>query len=434
MLERLLQNTRKGKSRSSRDKSGSAARDSTDGDPEDNDDPNDMHGFLFKAGRTFGNWHERWFVLKGKFLYGYRTERDKNYNDIIHMTGYSISKLADKVGFYGFKLTPPETTGERSSQPKALYCKNESDREAWVQALTVAASEGAFTVHVRDDREASWGCRMNFSTWKITQVEPKGQMEKLGVKQGYRLVQVNGLEVREHPKEVEAILEKGVECEITFITNDDDDSVTESKSSRRVSSPRAAPMNRHLKKLIRADAENKLKILQKFLYKIESTQSRVDTLSSQANSLKRHMGSNAQEEVQNRDRQIGRLEKKVLQLETQLKYKNEFIEEMRKKFKLQVEETTKRVRKESMAMVEFHTSKAEEDMQEMHERAQQMQEKLQSELFKAENDYDEQRNLLSDAQTDKIHLIKSVSAEFSRLRDYINELEEKLEAQKGWFF
>merc|ERR1719461_1611568 len=63
MLERLLQNTRKKTSR--REKSSSAARDSTDGDPEDNDDPNDMHGFLFKVGRTFGNWHERWFVLKG---------------------------------------------------------------------------------------------------------------------------------------------------------------------------------------------------------------------------------------------------------------------------------------------------------------------------------------------------------------------------------
>merc|ERR1719195_1713149 len=141
MLQRLLQNTRK-KSRS-RDKSASSDRGrSTTTGPDENDEPNDMDGFLFKVGRTFGNWHERWFVLKGKFLYGYRTERDKNYNDIIHMTGYQISKLDDKVGFYGFKLSPPESTGERSNQPKALYCKNESDREAWVQALTAAASEG----------------------------------------------------------------------------------------------------------------------------------------------------------------------------------------------------------------------------------------------------------------------------------------------------
>ena len=64
------------------------------------------------------------------------------------------------------------------------------------------------------------------------------------------------------------------------------------------------------------------------------------------------MGSNG-EELQNRDRKIKRLEAKVLQLETQLQFKNDFIEEMRKKFKLQVEEQKERVRKESMAMVEY---------------------------------------------------------------------------------
>merc|ERR1711879_913600 len=74
-LERLLQNARKKSSRSRGNKSNS---------PEDQEEPNDMEGFLFKVGRTFGNWHERWFVLKGKFLYGFRTDRDKNYNDLIH--------------------------------------------------------------------------------------------------------------------------------------------------------------------------------------------------------------------------------------------------------------------------------------------------------------------------------------------------------------
>jgi len=363
MLERLLQNTRKKSSR--RDKSSSADRSGRDrsADPErskdgaeETDEPNDMDGFLFKVGRTFGNWHERWFVLKGKFLYGYRTERDKNYNDIIHMTGYAISKLDEKVGFYGFKLTPPESNGERSSAPKALYCKNESDRENWVQALTLAASEGDEGANAKD-----------------------------------------------------------------------------SNAARRVSSPRASPVNRHLKKLIRQDSENKLKILQKFLYKIETTQNRVETLSSQARSLKRHKGSNG-EELQNRDRKIKRLEAKVLQLETQLQFKNDFIEEMRKKFKLQVEEQKERVRKESMAMVEYRTTAAQQELQDAHERTQALQDRFQDDLFKVEGDLTRQQQQLLEASNNKINLIKVVSAEFSRLREHISELEGKLEAQKGWFF
>jgi hypothetical protein len=347
MLERLLQNTRKKSSR--RDKSASADRSGRDrsAGAEETDEPNDMDGFLFKVGRTFGNWHERWFVLKGKFLYGYRTERDKNYNDIIHMTGYAISKLDEKVGFYGFKLTPPESNGERSSAPKALYCKNESDRENWVQALTLAASEG-------------------------------------------------------------------------------DEGAKDSNAARRVSSPRASPVNRHLKKLIRQDSENKLKILQKFLYKIETTQNRVETLSSQARSLKRHMGSNG-EELQNRDRKIKRLEAKVLQLETQLQFKNDFIEEMRKKFKLQVEEQKERVRKESMAMVEYRTTQAQQELQDAHERAQALQDRFQDDLFKVEGDLTRQQHALLEASNNKINLIKAVSAEFSRLREHISELEGKLE-------
>jgi len=444
MLERLLQNTRKKSSR--RDKSSSADRSGRDrsADPErskdgaeETDEPNDMDGFLFKVGRTFGNWHERWFVLKGKFLYGYRTERDKNYNDIIHMTGYAISKLDEKVGFYGFKLTPPESNGERSSAPKALYCKNESDRENWVQALTLAASEGVFSVHVRDDRESPWGCRMNFSSWRITQVESGGQMQKAGVKKGFRLVRVNGLDVKNHAQEVENILEKGIECDIDFTFEDgggdEGANAKDSNAARRVSSPRASPVNRHLKKLIRQDSENKLKILQKFLYKIETTQNRVETLSSQARSLKRHKGSNG-EELQNRDRKIKRLEAKVLQLETQLQFKNDFIEEMRKKFKLQVEEQKERVRKESMAMVEYRTTAAQQELQDAHERTQALQDRFQDDLFKVEGDLTRQQQQLLEASNNKINLIKVVSAEFSRLREHISELEGKLEAQKGWFF
>jgi len=353
MLERLLQNTRKKSSRS-RDKSASSDRHSVGPEENNDNEENDMEGFLFKVGRTFGNWHERWFVLKGKFLYGYRTERDKNYNDIIHMTGYEMSKLDDKVGFYGFKLSPPESSGERSSTPKALYCKNETDRDAWVAALTAATTEP-----------------------------------------------------------------------------DDSGAPDSSKSARRVSSPRASPTNRHLKKLIRQDSENKLKILQKFLYRIETTQNRLDTLSSQSKSLKRHMGSSNEEEIQNRDRQIKRLEAKVTQLDSQLEFKNDFIKEMRSKFKVEMEEkverATERARKESMAMIDFHTSKAENDLVEAHERAQAMQDQFQSEIFRSEGEHER-------ITSNKISLIQAVSAEFSRLREYISELEGKLEAQKGWFF
>jgi len=230
-------------------------------------------------------------------------------------------------------------------------------------------------------------------------------------------------------------LEKGIECDIDFTFEDGggDEGAKDSNAARRVSSPRASPVNRHLKKLIRQDSENKLKILQKFLYKIETTQNRVETLSSQARSLKRHMGSNG-EELQNRDRKIKRLEAKVLQLETQLQFKNDFIEEMRKKFKLQVEEQKERVRKESMAMVEYRTTQAQQELQDAHERAQAMQDRFQDDLFKVEGDLTRQQQQLLEASNNKINLIKAVSAEFSRLREHISELEGKLEAQKGWFF
>jgi len=132
MLEKLLVQSRK-KERSSSKKSQSAGQ-----------EQNEMEGFLFKVGRTFGNWHERWFALRGKFLYGYskkpKTDRDKNYNDIIHLEGYEVSGLDDgKAGFFGFKLTPPENANERGGSAKALYAKSEEDRELWVKALEKAA-------------------------------------------------------------------------------------------------------------------------------------------------------------------------------------------------------------------------------------------------------------------------------------------------------
>merc|ERR1711879_222516 len=74
------------------------------------------------------------------FLYGYRTDRDKNYNDIIHMPGYSVEPLSDQFGFFGFRLTPPsQGMDNKSVAPKALYCKVEEDRDTWLRSLTLAA-------------------------------------------------------------------------------------------------------------------------------------------------------------------------------------------------------------------------------------------------------------------------------------------------------
>jgi len=76
------------------------------------------------------------------------------------------------------------------------------------------------SVHVQDDRESPWGCRINFLSWRILRVESGRQMEKLGVKKGLRLIRVNGLDVKSHARDVEKILEKRVECDIEFTFED----------------------------------------------------------------------------------------------------------------------------------------------------------------------------------------------------------------------
>jgi len=329
-----------------------------------------MEGFLFKVGRTFGNWHERWFVLKGKFLYGYRTERDKNYNDIIHMPGYGVEPLSDQVGFYGFRLTPPQSGEERSSTPKSLYCKAEDERDSWLRALTMAAEMDGDLNPNQDDSQ------------------PAGN-------------------------------------------------ISSKAAARRVASPRANPVNRHIKKKIRLDNEKKFKIMQKIMVRLEETNKKILNLTGQTQSLQNHFGNNGfnttRDENEEKDRKIRKLEQTISQLETRLNFKNEFIENMRVKFRGQVEETKQKVRKQSMMELDMLSSQKDQQFQDLYNTGLEKDDVFRLQIDKATNKINLIKNDLDWSVNNKLEFIKNVSQEMSRMRGVILDLEEKLE-NPSWFF
>jgi len=431
MLEKILVQSRK-KERSSSKKS-----------PTPGEEQNDMEGFLFKVGRTFGNWHERWFALRGKFLYGYRTDRDKNYNDIIHLEGYEVERLNDgKAGFFGFKLTPPENSNERAGSSKALYAKSEEDRELWVKSLEsasgVAVASGVGVVKKESQPDALEGVTPNQTerskprSGNLSGKKQGSNQQLRGSRQGSKQ------ELRQSPKQ-DLPQDHSSAGEAPRTQSADQGSTRSlrpdsSGSQRHIASPRTNPLNRQLKKTIRYDAEAKYKIMQTVLMRINEHNERIMQLQKATSSLK----DNQAEKIDDKNRKISKLESKVMQLEKQLEYKNQFIEDLRVKFQSTVQQNKAKHRKESKAMIEFHTTQHDEQIQKQQE---QLQEQLAGWRDQAQEAHKEKATLLEDQtstietlKSANVRLIMSTSDELDRLRVVIYELEKQLEENRSWFW
>merc|ERR1719493_397336 len=64
-------------------------------------------------------------------------------------------------------------------------------------------------VHVKDHKEDPWGTCIDFEMWIITKVLVWKQFHKLGLQEGYAILQVNQISVLEEPEQLKELLMAG---------------------------------------------------------------------------------------------------------------------------------------------------------------------------------------------------------------------------------
>jgi len=63
-------------------------------------------------------------------------------------------------------------------------------------------------------KEDPWGVHVHFESWRISRVHGGKQFHRLGIQEGYTILQVNGLSVLERPEQMKELLMAGEECVI----------------------------------------------------------------------------------------------------------------------------------------------------------------------------------------------------------------------------
>ena len=90
-------------------------------------------GFLTKKGRKLKGWKQRYYLLRGKFLFCFKRALDKVAKKSIFLPGCEVDTLTDFVMTrrYGFRITEPEGR----FTPLRLYATSSAECKAWVEAL-----------------------------------------------------------------------------------------------------------------------------------------------------------------------------------------------------------------------------------------------------------------------------------------------------------
>ncbi|KAJ6653134.1 hypothetical protein lerEdw1_010096 [Lerista edwardsae] len=97
-------------------------------------------GWLKKQRSIVKNWQQRYFVLKGQYLYYYKVEEDLKPQGSVHLLGSTIQELAatsDEVGRCIFEIIPGVSAEQnRAGQDSyVLMANSQAEMEEWVTLL-----------------------------------------------------------------------------------------------------------------------------------------------------------------------------------------------------------------------------------------------------------------------------------------------------------
>ena len=98
-------------------------------------------GYLTKKGRKLGGWKQRYFILRGKFLFCLKKSNEKTAKskifliilETIFLPGCEIDSINDFVMSrrHGFRITEPNGR----FTPLRLYASSASECKGWMEAL-----------------------------------------------------------------------------------------------------------------------------------------------------------------------------------------------------------------------------------------------------------------------------------------------------------
>ena len=102
-------------------------------------------GYLWKQGNRLHFWNKRWYLMSGSCMYYYLNETDFRPKGVVFLAGCLVDKLIDKSselkGYYGIEVLQQDLcTGEHHKHDRRVfYCKSESERDAWLKEMQLAA-------------------------------------------------------------------------------------------------------------------------------------------------------------------------------------------------------------------------------------------------------------------------------------------------------
>ena len=92
-----------------------------------------INGFLTKQGGRNKTWKKRWFVLKAKYLFYFKTKQDENPVGIMSLEGYSVQKGSKS---HSIQLS------KSGSRTYYLVGQNDSECSQWIDAIQESINSG----------------------------------------------------------------------------------------------------------------------------------------------------------------------------------------------------------------------------------------------------------------------------------------------------
>jgi hypothetical protein len=100
----------------------------------------DKENYLWKRGKAFHMWHQRYYLLSGNCMYYYTHDNDARPRGVIFLAGSIVEGLKhdeehESKGWWGFEIVNPA----HAEQRRVLYTRSSEERDEWVRMLQHAA-------------------------------------------------------------------------------------------------------------------------------------------------------------------------------------------------------------------------------------------------------------------------------------------------------
>jgi len=111
-------------------------------------------GHLYKPGRRSKRFVQRYFILRGQFLYQFKKEKDSIPSETVFLQGYFVEALQDSK-HYGLRLVPPDGFAEMKT--RCLYSHDFADIQKWIKSLRQAANTQDINQHYDIGKQIGMG-------------------------------------------------------------------------------------------------------------------------------------------------------------------------------------------------------------------------------------------------------------------------------------